>query len=52
MTIEFECGTVQSNVGVPAMALSSHIKVCTDKNCVEDCKKELAKVKGFSSDIN
>ena len=52
MTIEFDCGTVKQNVGMPSLALKAHAKECTDPKCVEDCKKELAKLGDYYSESN
>ena len=36
MEIEFDCGTVASNVGNMQMAMKHHLTVCTDAECMAD----------------
>lgn len=47
MELEFDCGKVVKNIGMPSLAIEAHLKECTNKECIENCKAELKKVKGF-----
>lgn len=52
MTLEFDCGTVKQNVGMPSLALQAHIKECKDTDCIKDCKRELEKLGNTYIDTN
>lgn len=43
MELEFDCGTVAQNVGVPIMAMRYHTTVCTNEACIADVKSEISK---------
>lgn len=36
MTIEFECGHVVENVGMPGMAIRAHIGQCDNAECQQE----------------
>lgn len=36
MIIEFECGYVATNVGMPGLALKAHVGACQDQDCQRD----------------
>ena len=45
MEIEYDCGTVVQNVGVPIMAMRYHTTVCTNEACIADVESEILKQK-------
>lgn len=44
MEIEFECGTVVSDVGEPTMALQHHLTQCQDTTCRSDIKDHIERM--------
>jgi hypothetical protein len=42
--LEFNCGTIVSNVGVQVMAMRHHLRVCEDKSCIADVESNILKV--------
>lgn len=43
MELEFDCGTVVTNVGELGMALNHHLTVCQNEACIEDVKRNIVK---------
>ena len=41
MEIEFDCGTIVTNIGEMGLALRHHLTVCTDPACIADIKANL-----------
>ena len=57
-SLEFNCGTVVDNIGMPGLAIRDHMYwhqqngSVEDLECIEDCQKELKNYKDSYTEVN